>query len=195
MRSECGNKAGPQLLRWTANSPSACDNGRLIANTLKMFYLSPADFYLKLPLYPAGEIVGVFLFFFPPLSPHFHGRPFFSRATEFSGQTKRSSHGNQLGVMTKKRCNKGPLCNLMCSETEPTAHFNEPRYPFTNHIGGGNGTLAHLRGRTQNTLRMCDDFLLTLGKRPTESSPCRGLSKQGDILWPVLFIICWGNVR
>lgn len=78
VRSECGNKAGPQLLRWTANSPSACDNGRLIANTLKMFYLSPADFYLKLPLYPAGEIVGVFLvFFFSPLSPRFHGRLLF----------------------------------------------------------------------------------------------------------------------
>lgn len=56
----------------------------------------------------------------------------------------------------KKPCNKGPLCNLMCPETGRSAHFNELRSPFSNHGGGGNGTLARSPWKNTHRLRMCD---------------------------------------
>lgn len=134
MRSEPGDKEAQRRFRWTANSPSAADNGRVIAETLKTFYLSlsisPADFYLKLPPSCLGDSRWSFL----PLRCH----PF-SPGRRVQWPNQRLLRGNQLGVMTKTPCNKGLLCNLMGSETVRNAHFNELRSPFYNHSAGGNG--------------------------------------------------------
>lgn len=97
-----------------------------------MFYLSrsrpPARFFILSSFSPAGPGVG---------GPFFPFTAFFSlKGCRVQWPNQRLLHSNQLGVMTKKACNKGTLCNLMGLEIERDAHFNELRSPFSN-LGGG----------------------------------------------------------
>lgn len=143
MQSEPGDKASQQLSRWTANSRSRSDNGRLIANTLKMFYLylslSPADFYLKLHPSCLADSRWSFLLFC---------RLPFSQGVQSSVAKSKAAPLQSVRGYDKKPCNKGLLCNLIGPETGCSVHFNELRSPFSNHGGGGNGTLVHSPWKT-----------------------------------------------
>ncbi len=111
-----------------------------------MFYLSlslsPADLYLKLPPSCHSDSRWSFLLF--PRHP-------FSQGAQSSVAKSKAAPWQSVRGYDKKPCNKSPLCNLMCPETGHTAHFNELRSPFSNHGGGGNGTLAHSLWKNTHT--------------------------------------------